>query len=71
MITSDTLTDDQIRKLLEELRAEYDGTPEKRQDLRACYAAQSVVEIFASSWTKKTARARVVELLNERARRSR
>lgn len=72
MITAETITDEQICELLEELKREARcpcGCPtvklETRDDLRACYAAIAT-EIVVSKWTRETARARCAELLNAR-----
>ena len=77
MITADTITDEQIRELLEDLRTDGEWTKKRgrlhwsrQDDMRACYAAIAV-EIGVSKWTRESARARCAEILNTRAKESR
>jgi hypothetical protein len=76
MITADTITDEQIRALLETLRLDGEWTREfgvlvwsRQDDMRACHAALAAT-IVASKWTRETARARCAEILNARAKES-
>ena len=66
MITADTITDEQIRALLGDIRRHDDGTIQRREDMRACLAALAT-EIRVSKWTRETARARCAEILNARS----
>lgn len=75
MLTAETITDQQIRELIDELRIDGKWTKRRgrlhwsrQEDLRACYAALSICEPIVSSWTKESARARCAEILNERAK---
>jgi DNA-directed RNA polymerase subunit RPC12/RpoP len=78
VITADTITDEQIRELLIDLRGTHVYTCNRcghrdmyhshTNDMRACYAALSTVEIHVSTWTKDTARAHCAEILNARTK---
>ena len=73
MITADTITDEQIRELLQELRTSPGSrrcTRREREDMRACFVALSTGVAWVSSWTKETARARCAEILNARLEES-
>lgn len=79
MITADTITDEQIRELIEDLRTDGEWTKKRgrlhwsrQDDLRACFAALSVEGIdgggnkMVSKYTKESGRARCAEILNAR-----
>ena len=69
-VTADTITDEQIRELLESLRTDGEWTKKRgrlhwsrQDDMRACMAAIAT-EIGVSKWTRDAARARCAEILN-------
>lgn len=72
-LTAETITDEEIRELLEWLRSHGEWSREhgqlvwsRQDDMRACHAALAVC-IVTSRWTRETARARCAEILNARA----